>query len=739
MSGSISKRDPREILRDELLRRNHEDVPRSGAIAGGGMASPMGGSTRHESRDGRSMQIVALLNQLGDRIIRSEQDRADVRAEIAATRASIENLESRAEQTERIFLTIHDKMAKNDGLEAKLLARQDSLERVVKDNVERMKRAEALTVRIEEAIATQNRLAHRLEKTAQDKAQILSKIERIEISVERTRQALGSGVPLNPRTDRPSNNNAENPAPWWTRPYKTQVAMFTSVMIAGLLAGVALTQLGAHWPKGAAEKPAAVAAVQRSMPVERTAALAARTGDNYALNIPETALVTTSTAPQDLAAYTGPADLPSEQDLIAAVDNPDAIAARLNAIEPVTGPVIAEPVIAARVEDNEEAVADMAPVALTPADTARTVPPAAPAKSRDDFVTEDFIKAQIDRTIALKDRIAPDKALPEALRRVEQKAFEGVPEAQHDLAAIYTAGHGGVEINYTRAAAWFEEAAANGVANARYNLGVLYHQGLGVPRDIGKAISWYRAAADMDHPEAQYNLGIAFIEGIGTEYNPQAAARNFEKAARGGVKEAAYNLGLIHENGLLGAPDMNEAVFWYKTAADHSPEAKVALDQVVKALGLRGSDVTRIMTEYGKVYKLTGGPVVSTPPKPDESTAAKVASLLPQDQVTPGETKSLSEIIPKLTEEESRGLISSINKDQAMIAQIQEQLMRLGLYPGPADGVGGPQTEDAIRSYQKKTGMKESGKPTEDLLIHMLASEINAASGGEDENGSRPD
>lgn len=735
MSGSMSKRDPREILRDEILRRNYEDEPRG---------SSMAGSMRHDPRDGdlrggRSMQIVALLNQLGDRIIRSEDERATVRAEIAATRASIENLENRAEQTERIFLTIHDKMAKNDGLEAKLLARQDSLERVVKDNVERMKRAEALTVRIEEAIATQNRLAHRLEKTAQDKAQILSKIERIEISVERTRQALGSGVPLNPRTDKPSNNNAENPAPWWARPYKTQVAMFTSVMIAGLLAGVALTQLGAHWPKkGDTEKPAAMAT------------LAARTGDGYALNIPETALVTTSTEPQDLAAYTGPADLPSAQDLITAVDNPDAIAARLNAIEPVTGPAMAEPAVtAARIEDEEEAVADMAPVSLNSADrtaaapmiapTAPATTPATPVKSRDEFVTEDFIKAQIDRTIALKDRIAPDKALPEALRRVEQKAFEGVPEAQHDLAAIYTAGHGGVEINYTRAAAWFEEAAANGVANARYNLGVLYHQGLGVPRDIGKAISWYRAAADMDHPEAQYNLGIAFIEGIGTEYNPQAAARNFEKAARGGVKEAAYNLGLIHENGLLGAPDMNEAVFWYKTAADHSPEAKVALDQVVKALGLRASDVTRIMTEYGKVYKLTGGPVVSTPPKPDESTAAKVASLLPQDQVAPDASKSLSDIIPKLTEEESRGLISSINKDQAMIAQIQEQLMRLGLYPGPADGVGGPQTEDAIRSYQKKTGMKESGKPTEDLLIHMLASEINAASGGEDENGSRPD
>ncbi len=53
------------------------------------------------------------------------------------------------------------------------------------ESAERLESAEALTEKIEEAITLQNRLARRLEKTSQDKARILTKIERIEEGVEK--------------------------------------------------------------------------------------------------------------------------------------------------------------------------------------------------------------------------------------------------------------------------------------------------------------------------------------------------------------------------------------------------------------------------------------------------------------------------------------------------------------------------------------------------------------------------
>ena len=193
------------------------------------------------------------------------------------------------------------------------------------------------------------------------------------------------------------------------------------------------------------------------------------------------------------------------------------------------------------------------------------------------------------------ERIEPDTTLPKIAQDIEARGFEGDAEAQHDLAAIYTAGHAGVKTNYARAAEWFTEAAYNNVANAQYNLGVLYHQGLGVQADTQKAIQLYRVAASNGHPEAQYNLGIAHIEGVGADYSPRLATRYFEKAASGGIVEAAYNLGLIQENGLVGEANPDEAIFWYKTAADEgNAQAKQALVQVQKQRKLTDQDIARI-------------------------------------------------------------------------------------------------------------------------------------------------
>ena len=47
--------------------------------------------------------------------------------------------------------------------------------------------------------------------------------------------------------------------------------------------------------------------------------------------------------------------------------------------------------------------------------------------------------------------------------------------------------------------------------------------------------------------------------------------------------------------------------------------------------------------------------------------------------------------------------------------------MREGLYPGPADGISGALTEDAIRSYESQNGITTTGTPSQKLLGHMLA------------------
>ena len=52
--------------------------------------------------------------------------------------------------------------------------------------------------------------------------------------------------------------------------------------------------------------------------------------------------------------------------------------------------------------------------------------------------------------------------------------------------------------------------AEGGDAQAQADLGVMYANGRGVPKDYTEARKWYRKAADQGHAEAQYKLGLMY-------------------------------------------------------------------------------------------------------------------------------------------------------------------------------------------------------------------------------------
>ena len=62
-----------------------------------------------------------------------------------------------------------------------------------------------------------------------------------------------------------------------------------------------------------------------------------------------------------------------------------------------------------------------------------------------------------------------------------------------------------------------------------------------------------------------------------------------------------------------------------------------------------------------------------------------------------------------------------------LIRAIQEELRRNGYRPGPADGMPGTRTRNAIRAYQKKAGMPADGMATKELLEHLRSSATQAA------------
>jgi TPR repeat protein len=288
--------------------------------------------------------------------------------------------------------------------------------------------------------------------------------------------------------------------------------------------------------------------------------------------------------------------------------------------------------------------------------------------------------------------LTPDTALPKKLATLQKRAYQGIPEAQHDLATIYAAGTA-VPQDYHRAAFWFTKAADGGVANANYNMGVIYHQGLGVPVDMGKALEWYAKAAELGHPEAMYNLGIAYIEGIGTKTDIDKGVSYFKRASKAGVTQAAYNLGVLYESNFIGKIDTQKAIEWYKVAAKAGHGgAKDALARLQNG----STDTTQAADSGDQAQTL----------------ANKVEPSAGGDEET-GEGDSSP--APALAKPASDG-------PHTLLADIQRILIKQGTLPGRPDGVLSQQTEDAIRSSEKKFSLTEDGQPSQELLEKLLQS-----------------
>ena len=60
--------------------------------------------------------------------------------------------------------------------------------------------------------------------------------------------------------------------------------------------------------------------------------------------------------------------------------------------------------------------------------------------------------------------------------------------------------------------AW-EPLAEAGDPLAQFNVGTLYDEGRGVPRNLDKAVEWWTKAAEQGYARAQHNLGLIYIGG----------------------------------------------------------------------------------------------------------------------------------------------------------------------------------------------------------------------------------
>ncbi len=122
--------------------------------------------------------------------------------------------------------------------------------------------------------------------------------------------------------------------------------------------------------------------------------------------------------------------------------------------------------------------------------------------------------------------------------------------------------------NHSDAVAFWRKAAEGGSVSAQFALGVVYHKGEGVTRNIKEAMSWFRKAANNGDSQAQYNLGLAFGLGEGVPRDYEEAVKWYRKAAEGGLAQAQSNLGAAYQAGDGVIKDDKKAIYWIRKAAD---------------------------------------------------------------------------------------------------------------------------------------------------------------------------
>lgn len=685
-----------------------------------------------------SQRLMNMLHELNDRLRKEEGDREKLWEEIDSVRDVLSSLEGRSDQAERVFLNLENKLNRQDNSGLKNLQKwraliednqralyaqikkvraenealeegQKNIKRVSAKLQERVQATEtsigSAFVKIGESEVEQKKLAEKIELARENRLKLLKKMEGLEETLLQTQDTLrakalvmltdqsvakhaSATVPLDSLNRQETYEEEAPVAPWRTtrdvpqkktaktkdsasffddrHPFKIEKSKKRSDFIKYSLASAAVITI-----------------------LVAAGVWISENKSNLSLNLPNI----------DTSDFFGPS----------------ATETATTTTEQVTSTT-------QTVTETEQA----APVTIT-----ETVAP----QNKDYAATEQEAVARfMERApqTGVTSRIDPDGTLPPLVKEIEKKAFSGSGPAQHDLATIYTAGHAGVKANFEKAAVWFNEAAYNDVANARYNLGVLTQQGLGVTADQERAIELYMAASALGHPEAQYNLGIAYIEGVGVPRDINHAVYYFERAAEKGVTEAAYNLGMLNQRGVNGEAQPDEALFWYKVAADRgNPEAITALNELAAEMGLSMGDVNAL---YQRLAVLRPG-FVEAMSKVDETRKmqelepkAGGASDTPVSETTQNDQASVTAPAPapqaSVVTTPATPPSFAPGSQAVIVAQIQTQLMEAGLYPGPADGLTGPLTEDAVAAYQRENGLEVTGRPTEDLLAYMLKQEL---------------
>ncbi|MEO0382850.1 MAG: peptidoglycan-binding protein [Pseudomonadota bacterium] len=272
-------------------------------------------------------------------------------------------------------------------------------------------------------------------------------------------------------------------------------------------------------------------------------------------------------------------------------------------------------------------------------------------------------------------------ALPEAIGspRLRVAAASGDASAAFEIASRFMEGRF-VSQDLAAAAHWYGRAADQGLVPAAYRLGSFYEQGRGVDRNRDGAIAWYERAALGGNPRAMHNLAVMAAEGAGQSPDFTRAAGWFIPAANRGLADSQFNLAVLFARGMGVERDLMESYKWFALAANGGDnEAVGRRDEVAGVLGEQALALARARVDNWRPVPVESAAIAVQGPAGGWDDSSVQASASPDASAT-----------------------------QRLVAEAQALLAERGYSPGPADGLLGPRTNEAVRAFRRSVGLGNS-------------------------------
>ncbi|KAI8070867.1 HCP-like protein [Gongronella butleri] len=218
------------------------------------------------------------------------------------------------------------------------------------------------------------------------------------------------------------------------------------------------------------------------------------------------------------------------------------------------------------------------------------------------------------------------------LKRAVPKADPNYPEILHELAIAYEKeGIPSVipDVDYSREL--FTKAALIGYAPSQYRLGLAFENGmLNCPVDARLSIAWYSKSAAQGHFDAALALSGWYLTGA-PMIMPQDDREAYlwaRKTAELGYPKGQFACGYYCETGIGVEQSLDQAIFWYKQAANQQYARAIQRLEELKSPKATRKKQNRLRHHHQDQSVATTTTIIESPVLPSPTLTSKHARRL---------------------------------------------------------------------------------------------------------------